>query len=248
MSIKHMKHILIILLLTISLPVMAFSQTEYTIPRKHRVIQEKTQKTQNVPIGTKFSDVNFKSLQEQTYTISTLSRQGPVIFVFLSAECPVAQRYAMRLKRMHNEFNKKNVTIVGVYSNENDSVEDVNEYVKKAEYPFPIVKDNDGSLARHIGATMTPQAHLIDTTGVLRFRGPIDDNRYETRVKHNYLMDALVAVINGTEIQVKEPPSFGCTIHLPDQPVVKRVIFNEHFQQIVENMNTIMNFLLNTIK
>ena len=44
---------------------------------------------------------------------------------------------------------------------------------------------------------MTPQAHLVDTSGVLRYRGPIDDNRYETRVKHNYLKDALVAVLNG---------------------------------------------------
>ena len=243
-----MKHKILIFLLTISLPATVLAQSEYTIPKKHRVLQEKTLKSQNVPIGTKLSDVNFTSLYKDTYTLSTLSQQGPVIFIFLSAECPVAQRYAMRLKRMHKEFTDKHVTLVGVYSNENDSVEDVHEYLKRAEYPFPIVKDVHGSLARHLGATMTPQAHLIDTSGVLRYRGPIDDNRYVTRVKHNYLKDAIVATLSGKEIQIKETPAFGCTIHLPDLPVEKRVIFHEHIAQIVENMRTIINSLIRTLK
>ena len=243
-----MKHKILIFLLTISLPATVLAQSEYTIPKKHRVLQEKTLKSQNVPIGTKLSDVNFTSLHKDTYTLSTLSQQGPVIFIFLSAECPVAQRYAMRLKRMHKEFTDKHVTIVGVYSNENDSVEEVQEYLKRAEYPFPIVKDVDGSLARNLGATMTPQAHLIDTSGVLRYRGPIDDNRYVTRVKHTYLRDAIVATLSGKEIQIKETPAFGCTIHLPDLPVEKRVLFHEHIAQIVENMRTFINSLINTLK
>ena len=243
-----MKHIILSILIILNLPILALTQSEYTIPKKHRVIQEKTLKSQNVPIGTKFTDVHFTSLQRDAYTLSSLTQQGPVIFVFLSAECPVAQRYAMRLKRMHKEFNDKHVTIVGVYSNENDSVQDVQEYLKRAEYPFPIVKDVDGSLARHLGATMTPQAHVIDTSGVLRYRGPIDDNRYVTRVKHNYLKEAIVATLSGKEIQVKETPAFGCTIHLPDLPVEKPGIYHKQMTQIIENMKTIISFLINTFK
>ncbi len=243
-----MKHIILSIFVILNLPIVAFTQSEYTIPKKHRVIQEKTTQSQNVPIGTKFSDIKFTSLDERIHTMLSLTQQGPVIFVFLSAECPVAQRYAMRLKRMHKEFSDRHVTIVGVYSNENDSVEDVQEYLKRAEYQFPIVKDADGSLARHLGATMTPQAHLIDTARVLRYRGPIDDNRYVTRVKHNYLNDAVVSVLNGKEVQIKETPAFGCTIHLPNPPVEKRVIYHKHITQIVENMRTIIRFLIDTLK
>ncbi len=243
-----MKHIILSVLLIINLPIVALTQSEYTIPKKHRVIQEKTIQSQNVSIGTKFSDIRFTSLNGNTHTILSLTQQGPAIFIFLSAECPVAQRYAMRLKRMFKEFEDNNVSIVGVYSNENDSVEDVQAYLKKAEYPFPIVKDIDGSLARHLGATMTPQAHLIDTTAVLRFRGPIDDNRYVTRVKHNYLKDALVALLSGKKIKIKETPAFGCTIHLPDLPVQKLVIYNKHITHIIQNMKTIISFLIDSLK
>lgn len=229
-----MKQIILSILLILTLPIVAISQSGYTIPKKHRVIQEKTSKSQNVPIGTKFSDANFTTLNKEAYTLSTLAQQGPVVFVFLSVECPVAQRYAMRLKRMHDEYNGNQVTIVGVYSNENDSVEDVQAYLKRAEYPFPIVKDVDGSLARYLGASMTPQAHLIDTAKVLRYRGPIDDNRYETRVKHNYLKDALVSVLRGKEVKIKETPAFGCTIHLPDRTVDKQITYHEHIAPIIQ--------------
>ena len=243
-----MKHTILSILLILYLPMLTISQTEYTIPKKHRVIQEKSLKSQNVTIGTMFSDVNFTTLNKETYTLSTLVQQGPVVFVFLSAECPVAQRYAMRLKRMHKEYHQRHITIVGVYSNENDSVEDVQAYLKRAEYPFPIVKDAKGSLARYIGATMTPQAHLIDATKVLRYRGPIDDNRYETRVKHNYLKDAIIAVLSGKEVRIKEVPAFGCTIHLPDPPIEKPVLYHEHIVQIVDNMKNIISYLINMLK
>ena len=135
---------------------------------------------------------------------------------------------------MHTEFTDKHITLIGVYANENDSVDDIKAYLAKAAYRFPIVKDTDGSLARHLGATMTPQAHLIDTLGVLRYRGSIDDNRYETRIKHNYLRDALVAVLDGKPVPVKETAAFGCTIHLPERALQKEITYSEHIAPILQ--------------
>ena len=83
--------------------------------------------------------------------------QGPIVFVFLATECPVAQRYAMRLKRLHTEFTGETyTTLVAVYANENDTVDDIEAYVAKAAYPFPVVKDTTGRLARALGATDDP--------------------------------------------------------------------------------------------
>ena len=231
---EPMTHKFTIILLLLSLPIAAHAQTDYTIPKKHRVIQEKTPQSRNVRVGAKVSDISFTALQDKTFTLFTLLQQGPLVFVFLSTECPVAQRYTVRLKRMHAEFADKHVGIIGVYSNENDSVNDVKAYMARAAFPFPIVKDTDGSLARHLGATMTPQAHLIDKAGVLRYRGSIDDNRYETRIKHHYLKDALVAIVSGKPVPVKETAAFGCTIHLPDLPTEKQITYSEHIAPILQ--------------
>ena len=118
----------------------------------------------------------------------------------------------MRLKRLHAEFttDDKHTTFVGIYANEEDTLDDVKAYIQKAGYTFPIVKDTTGYLAELLGATMTPQAIVLDTSGTLRYRGPIDDNRYETRVKHNYLHDALLATHTGDPL----PPTRGTGIRL----------------------------------
>lgn len=217
-----------LLLLIFCVSHFVIAQEEFTIPKKHRVIQESITPSGKVQIGTKLDDISFKSLTEKTFHLNDLLNQGPVVFVFLSAECPVAQRYAMRLKRLHSKYLDRQVTVFGVYSNVNDSIDDVKNYLIKAEYTFPIIKDSDGRLARHLNATMTPQAHLIDTSGVLRYRGAIDDNRYVTRVKHEYLIDALTAVITGEKVSIEETPAFGCTIHLPEVKIQNPITYTEH--------------------
>ena len=102
----------IILLLILALPFAGHTASEYTIPKKHRVIQEASGQPSNVPIGTKISRLTFTTLRGDTHNLDILTAQGPVVFTFLATECPVAQRYTMRLKRLHAEFAPKNTTFV----------------------------------------------------------------------------------------------------------------------------------------
>ena len=217
-----------LLLILITLTVHAAS--EYTIPKKHGVIQEATQTPNPVPIGSHIPDLQFTTLHGDTQT-----PEGPVVFAFLATECPVAQRYTTRLKRMHTEFNGQNTAFVAVYANENDSLDKVKAYAAKAEFPFPTVKDATGSLARVLGATMTPQVVLLGADRTIRYRGPIDDNRYETRVKHRYLQDALLATHAQTPVAITETPAFGCTLHLPEPAFTGEVTYSEHIAPILQN-------------
>ena len=174
--------------------------SEYAITNKNRVIEEDNPGPKSCP--DRYKTCRMLTSRRSTarrHNLNTLTKHGPVVFAFLATECPVAQRYTMRLKRLHAEFPTH--TFIAVYANENDSVDEVKAYVAKAEYPFHVVKDTTGKLARTFGATMTPQAFVLDTSRTLQYRGAIDDNRYETRVKHNYLRDALIATRDGTAIR-----------------------------------------------
>ena len=241
----------IILLLILALPFTGYTASEeYTITKKHRVIEEASLQPSNVPIGAKISRLTFTTLHGDTHNLDTLTAQGPVVFTFLATECPVAQRYTMRLKRLHTEFAPQRTTFVAVYANENDSQDDVKNYIAKADYPvkkgevgnlasgdvglFLVVKDTIGELARALGATMTPQAVLVDTTRTVAYRGAIDDNRYEPRVKHHYLQDALLATHTDTPIPVQETPAFGCTIHFPETHLPTEITYSEHIAPILQ--------------
>ena len=115
----HMKPYITTLLLILMLPLVLHAAPDYTITNKHRVIQEVSLNQNRVPIGTQLSRLNFTTLDGDTHTLDTLTEQGPVVLAFLATECPVAQRYAMRLKRLHTEFTTEKQTIfVGVYANE----------------------------------------------------------------------------------------------------------------------------------
>ena len=89
-------------------------------------------------------------------------------------------------------------------------------------------------MARRAGATMTPQAMVIDTEGVLRYRGAIDDNRYETRVKHHYLKDTLSAIMSGLPVQETQTSAFGCTVHLPESSAPEQPVYSEHIAPILQ--------------
>ena len=232
-----MKPYITIFLLIFTLPLVLQAAPDYTITNKHRVIQEVSLSQNAVPIGTEVPRLNFTTLSGDIYTLDRLTAKGPIVAVFLATRCPVAQRYAMRLKRLHTEFtnNDKHTTFVGIYANEEDTLDDVKAYIQKAEYKFPIVKDTAGYLPELLGATMTPQAVVIDTSGTLRYRGPIDDNRYENRVKHNYLHDALLATHTGDAIPLQETPAFGCTIHLPETGLPSEVTYSEHVATVLQN-------------
>ena len=227
-----MKPYLLILLLTLMLVSATHVASEYTITNKHRVIEETTLNQNTVPVGTKLPAVNFTTLDGKTHNLDILTKQGPVVITFLATECPVAQRYTTRLNRLHAKFPTH--TFVAVYPNENDFVYEVKAHVAKTGYAFHIVKDATGKLVRTFGATMTPQTFLVDTTRTLQYRGAIDDNRYETRVKHHYLQDALIATRDDTPVPVQETAAFGCTLHFPEIALPGEVTYSEHIAPILQ--------------
>ncbi len=227
-----MKPYLLILLLTLMISSATDGASEYTITNKHRVIEETPLNQSSVLVGTKLPSFNFTTLDGKTHNLDILTKQGPIVFTFLATECPVAQRYTTRLKRLSAEFPTH--TFVAVYANENDAVDEVKAYVAKAEYPFHVVKDETGRLAHLFDATMTPQAFLIDTESTLQYRGAIDDNRYETRVKRHYLRDALIATRDNSPVPVQTTSAFGCTIHFPETSLPEKITYSEHIAQILQ--------------
>ncbi len=235
--------LVLLLLFSLLIGLQAATEPEYTITNRHRVIQEASVQMSRVPIGTKLEDIAFTTLDGEKYHLDALVKQAPVVFVFLATECPVAQRYTMRLNRLQAEFAgessavhdaHKPVTFVAVYPNFNESVEDIKAYVAKAGFLFPIVKDTAGQLAHDFGANITPQAMVVDTAGTLRYRGAIDDNRYETRVRHHYLKDTLYAILSGRAVPEEQTSAFGCTVHLPDPRVSEDATYSEHIAPILQ--------------
>ena len=75
------------------------------------------------------SDFGFRDLNGQIHHLVDLVGHGPTAFVFLSTQCPLAKRYTERLKRMHADYQARGVSVIGVYSNSDETVEGTKEFV-----------------------------------------------------------------------------------------------------------------------
>ncbi|HXG23719.1 MAG TPA: redoxin domain-containing protein [Chthonomonadales bacterium] len=171
-------------------------------------------------IGAKPANLRFRDLKGQIHSLRA-PNSLPAVYLFLSTQCPVANRYTSRMIAMERVYRGQGVRFIGVNANANESAADVLHYARARGFTFPIVKD-DGSLATRLGATMTPQAVVLDREGVIRYRGRLDDNVNPTEVKSHDLKDAIDAVLSGKPVPRAETAAFGCIIrHKPLAASVK---------------------------
>lgn len=155
----------------------------------------------------------YRTVEGQTLDVD----DSPYVVVcFLGCECPLAKLYGPRLARLAEEFEKQGVAFVGVNSNPQDSVPEVQAYLAQHGVWFPTVKDAQQHLARTLSATRTPEVLVLDKASRILYRGRIDD-QYQPGVarskptRHD-LHEALTAIVAGQPAPRATTPAAGCLI------------------------------------
>jgi len=141
--------------------------------------------------------------------------RGPTVVVSLSSRCPCSEAYDGRLRALAEEWRARGVRFVGFVASADETAAQVAAFQRAAELPFPVFKDEGGALAEALGATVTPEAFLLDRAGRVVYHGQIDDNRNPQRTRVRYLDAALQAVREGRPPPVRETRAAGCAIARP---------------------------------
>jgi len=148
---------------------------------------------------------------------------GATALIFYSPECPISNAYSPTLNRLVDELPADRVRFVGVCVDPDLSDDDVRTHLKDFGLKFPVVRDRHGTLAAKVGASVTPEAIVIDDQGRVRYTGRIDD-QFAARGKANAnpatheLSDALAAVLAGREVPVARVVAVGCPLPEPAKP------------------------------
>lgn len=174
------------------------------------------------------AETKTKSSQDASHTFRLPTAQGKVVELlaepeskatvvcFLGAECPLARLYGPKLNEMQAAYAAQGVQFIGVNSNQQDSLEDVKQYVKRYEISFPMAKDYNNEVADRFHAVRTPEVFVLDQQLTVRYRGRIDNqylpgiSRAETTT-HD-LKNALDQLLAGKPIEVSETKPNGCFI------------------------------------
>ena len=139
------------------------------------------------------------------------------VVIFTCNTCPYSKAFEDRIVSLGRAYMGKGVAFYAI--NPNDDVQYPGESMKKMKslssakkYPFPYLKDASSVVAGQYGARVTPHAFVVDATGVIQYRGYIDDSAKPEEREHTALSDALDSMLAKRKVATAASRAFGCSI------------------------------------
>jgi hypothetical protein len=163
--------------------------------------------------------VGVKNLRGEAVALLPHHKDSPLVLIFMSVECPIANRYAPILRRL-TESNKE-ARFVLVYPHPDEDEEKIRKHLKEYELTVEAWRDPEKSLVQRVGATITPEA-VVYAGKDLVYRGRID-NRYAewgrkrpAATRHD-LQEVLDAIAAGGKLEQHFTQAVGCYISSVDE-------------------------------
>ena len=138
--------------------------------------------------------------------------RGKIVIVnFWSCECPHSERADGLILEWLKEWGGE-VELLSVASNQNESVQDVEEASRNRGIPKVLI-DAGHIVADLYEAVTTPHVFVVDRDGILRYRGAVDDVTFRQRTASRFfLKEAVDALLEGHLPTLTGTPAYGCTI------------------------------------
>jgi peroxiredoxin len=165
-----------------------------------------------VKLDEKVPNFTLKDYTGKEYSLYDYLGSKGIVVMFIATQCPVSNAYNARMVDLHDLYAPKGIVFLAINSNKQESIEEIAEHSAKHGFQFPVLKDWKNVIADKFDAQVTPETYLIDSTGVLRYHGRIDDERVLSKVTQHDLRDALDAYLEGKPILRRDTKAFGCTI------------------------------------
>jgi peroxiredoxin len=172
-----------------------------------------------LPLGTQTPDFTLPDANGKKYSLADFSRSPALLVAFICNHCPYVKHVAFGLALLAKEYQKKDLAVVGVNSNDVESYPDDSpakmlEEAKSRGYTFPYLYDETQLVAKAFGAACTPDFYVFDKNRKLVYRGQMDSSRPGNGmpVTGDDLRAALDAVLAGRPVSETQKPSIGCNI------------------------------------
>jgi len=142
--------------------------------------------------------------------------EAATVFLFLRTDCPISNRYAPEIRRLHDRFAPSGVAFWMVYPDPDEPLPAIRQHLADFGFPGRAVRDPEHALVEKTQAKVTPEAAVF-ADGDLAYLGRID-NRFvdfgKTRAAattHD-LAGALEAILEGRPVPESRTAAVGCFI------------------------------------
>lgn len=164
--------------------------------------------------GQKAADFSLTGSDGKVVKLSDLHGKT-VVIVFTSTRCPYSRAFTPSIAKVARDYVSKGIVFFGVNSNNTEPVDEVAQHAKE-NFPFAVLKDSRNVVANEYGAQVTPEAFVIDGSGVVRYHGAVGNSSDPTtdasRASAQELRAALDELLAGKPVTRAKTKAFGCTI------------------------------------
>ncbi len=144
-----------------------------------------------------------------------------IVFVFVAAECPIANRYIPRVNRFAAQYGPEGISFFSVYADEELSVESILKHRKDYSIEIPALKDDEKWLVAKTGVAVTPEVavYLRSDSSIYEpvYRGRIDDQyqefgKWRREPNQKDFEEVLEAIVKGEVPSFRKTRAIGCYI------------------------------------
>jgi cytochrome oxidase Cu insertion factor (SCO1/SenC/PrrC family) len=167
-------------------------------------------KGQGFHLGAPVSRFTVQDMRGRTMHYNPQKGHVTVV-MFFSTRCPISNAFNYRRNTVYSDYNGR-VKFIVVDSNSNEPLKEVKAYASQVGYHFPVYKDEDNQTADRFGVLTTTDAFVIDSSGVMRYHGYVEDSPNAERATKQGLRLAIDAVLNGKPVEMAETKARGCAI------------------------------------
>ena len=172
-------------------------------------------------VGEYATDFKLKNIDGKTVSLSDYSNAKGFLVIFTCNSCPYAVAYEDRIIALDKKYSKLGVPVIAINPNNpsiqpKDSFDQMKVRAKQKGFTFPYLLDEGQNVFPEYGAKRTPHVYLLEKTAkgnLVKYIGAIDDNYADAAsVEVRYVENAVDAMLEGKEINVKTTKAIGCSI------------------------------------
>jgi hypothetical protein len=139
------------------------------------------------------------------------------VFVFTRTDCPISNRCAPEIRRLHETYQARGVEFFLVYVDPMDKPDEIRRHLQEYDYRCRAIRDPKHELVAYCEATTTPEAVVFAKDGAMSYRGRVDNQYAElgnsrAQPTTHDLADAIDSVIQGRPVAVPRTKAIGCMI------------------------------------
>jgi len=169
-----------------------------------------------IKVGEKMEDFTLPDVNGKPHRLYDFEGKKAVAVIFIATRCPYSNSFNHVMASLAHDYENRGVAVIGINANNTESVSEVAEHARAHGLDFLVLKDGGNQIADRLGASVTPEVFLLDSTWTLRYHGALGNSHQPTnnpdKTNGDEIRPALEDVLSGKPAEVTETKAFGCSI------------------------------------